>query len=523
MNNETMNNEQRNEKPGFSEKTRFLEQLTGLTVYPRSVVDLDGTSYLLARSGEDKYLVVLGDTIGFEGRRVGPDLESPLQCPLTPANGAALRTRLPWLRPVPLGLQTSAGFGDRLGLATPGHVRAARQFETIAPIFAQQSVRENARTGRTPQQVMDDATWGLFQEGWRKPWGADADHLKTPEVVDSFVAAGYTFFTVDPGDHVDNEAHTAPPAEVEAKVQALPWDALEDTVRDMERRYLARPFDLGEEALTFEREVLWRAAAKYGHAVAHAARMYRYLSEQAGENGFEFEVSVDETETPTSPEEHFFIANELRRLGVRWVSLAPRFVGRFEKGVDYIGDLDTFAAEFARHAAVARAMGPYKISIHSGSDKFSIYPIAARLADGGSAGLTGSLVHVKTAGTSYLEALRAVAQIAPTFFREILSFARERYDTDRATYHVSAQLTNVPTPINPPSRGEAGTLSDADLPDLLEQFDARQVLHVTFGSVLNRFGDRLLAALRKHEEVYYALLESHFKRHLSPFAGCKRV
>ncbi|MCK4314988.1 MAG: hypothetical protein KAX24_04380, partial [Anaerolineae bacterium] len=100
---------------------------------------------------------------------------------------------------------------------------------------------------------------------------------------------------------------------------------------------------------------------------------------------------------------------------------------------------------------------------------------------------------------------------------------RERYDTDRATYHVSAQLTNVPTPINPPSRGEAGALSDADLPDLLEQFDAQQVLHVTFGSVLNRFGDRLLAALRKHEEVYYALLESHFKRHLSPFAECKRV
>ncbi|MDY6876170.1 MAG: tagaturonate epimerase family protein [Chloroflexota bacterium] len=510
-----MNNEQWKEKPGFSEKTWFLKQLTGLTVYPRSVVDLNGTSYLLARSGEDKYLVVLGDTIGFEGKRVGPDLESPLLCPLTTANGAALRARLDWLRPVPLGLRTSAGFGDRLGPATPGHVRAARQFETIAPIFAQQSVRENARTGRTPQQVMDDATWGLFQEGWREPWGADADHLKTPEVVDGFVAAGYTFFTVDPGDHVDNKAHTAPPTEVEVKVRALPWDMLEDTARDMERRYLTRPFDLEEGALTFEREVLWRAAAKYGHAVAHAARMYRYLFEQAGENRFEFEVSVDETETPTSPEEHFFIANELRRLEVRWISLAPRFIGRFEKGVDYIGDLDTFSAEFARHAAVARALGPYKISIHSGSDKFSIYPIAARLADG--------LVHVKTAGTSYLEALRAVAQIAPAFFREILSFARQRYDTDRATYHVSAQLTNVPPPINPPSKGEASALSETDLPDLLEQFDARQVLHVTFGSVLDQFGDRLLATLRGHEEVYYALLESHFRRHLAPFAECKRV
>ncbi len=486
-----------------------LEQLTGLTVYPRSVTQADGTTFFLARGPQEKVLGILGDTTGFERNSQFATCTEPSRsirnsqflCSLTPVNAAALRDRLPWLRPVPLGLHTSAGFGDRLGLATPGHVRAVRE-TGIAPIFAQQSVRENARTGRTPQIVMDDATWGVFQEGWREPWGADADHLKTPAVVDGFVAAGYTFFTVDPGDHVDNEAHTAPPAEVEAKVQALPWDALEDTAQDLERRYLGRSFDLGETALTFERETLWRAAAKYGRAVAHAARMYRYLLDRAGEGNFELEVSVDETETPTSPEEHFFIASELRRLGVRWVSLAPRFVGRFEKGVDYIGDLETFSAEFARHVAVARALGPYKLSLHSGSDKFSIYSLVARLADG--------LVHLKTAGTSYLEALRAIAQVDPALFREILAFARERYDTDRATYHVSAQLAKVPAP---------DALDDADLPGLLEQFDARQVLHVTFGSVLDRFGDQLLAALRGHEETYYNLLESHFRRHLSPFTG----
>ena len=498
-----------------------LEELTGLTVYPRSVTQADGTTFFLAHGPQEKVLGILGDTTGFERNSQFANSQfairnSQFLCPLTPGNAAALRDRLPWLRPVLLGLRTSAGFGDRLGLATPGHVRAVREAlrrgsgqAGIAPIFAQQSVRENARTGRTPQQVMDDATWGVFQEGWREPWGADADHLKTPAVVDAFVAAGYTFFTIDPGDHVNNEAHTAPPAKVEAKVQALPWDALEDTAQDLERRYLGRSFDLGETALTFERETLWRAAAKYSRAVAHTVRMYRYLVEHFPESsqlsrrsGFELEISVDETETPTSPEEHFFIASELRRLGVRWVSLAPRFIGRFEKGVDYIGDLETFSAEFARHVAVARALGPYKLSLHSGSDKFSIYPIVARLADG--------LVHLKTAGTSYLEALRAIAQVDPALFREILAFARERYKTDRATYHVSAQLAQVPVP---------SALSNADLPTLLEQFDARQVLHVTYGSVLDQFGDRLLEGLRKYEETYYNLLESHFRRHLSPFTG----
>jgi hypothetical protein len=487
-----------------------------LEAYPQSKVRVGGTTFWLARrvggAVSERMLGVVGDAAGFDGKRYG----DTLLCPLTPENAAVLRSRLPWLRPRPLGLQTSVGFGDRLGSATPGHVRALqeearflRENRFLTPVFAQQSVRENARTGRTPQQVMDDAMWGVFQAGWRGPWGADADHLKTPEDIAAFASAGFTLYTIDPGDHVDDEAHTASPAEVEAKVQALPWDALEDTIGNVERRYLGNVFDLGNFSLTLEREALYRAAAKYGRAIAHTARMYRHLAanppagcDPAGGYRFELEVSVDETETPTSPEEHFYVASELKRLEVVWVSLAPRYVGRFEKGVDYVGDLGEFEAELAKHAAIAHALGPYKLSIHSGSDKFSIYPIVAGLTDG--------LVHLKTAGTSYLEALRAVAQVAPTFFREILALARERYGTDRATYHVSAQLNRVPAPDAP---------DDAGLPDLLDQFDARQVLHVTFGSVLDAFGGRLLTTLQQHEEVYHALLEAHFRRHLSPFVG----
>jgi hypothetical protein len=472
-----------------------LEQLTGLTVYSRSVTEAGDATYFLARRPEGKVLGILGHVANFEGERQG----DVTLCPPTAANAAALRERLPWLRPQLLGLQTSAGCGDRLGLATPGHVRAVRQFSGIAPIFAQQSMRENARTRRTPQQVMDDAMWGIFQEGWLQPWGADADHLKTTDDVDLCVAAGYTFFTIDPGDHVDNEAHTAPLEVLKGKIHALPWDELVDTPEGLHTRYLNRRFEVEDFALEFDQTTLARAAAKYGRAIAHTVRMYYHLAAQTED--FELEMSVDETETPTSIEEHFFIASELKRLGVQWVSLAPRYVGRFEKGVDYIGDLAEFEAQLAKHAAIARVLGPYKLSIHSGSDKFSIYSIFARHTRG--------LVHLKTAGTSYLEALRMVAQVEPALFREILTLARERYATDRATYHVSAQLTKVPAP---------GALSDADLPSLLEQFDARQVLHMTFGSALDRFGDQLLPALREHEEVYCRMLESHFQRHLSPFA-----
>ncbi|NTW43287.1 MAG: hypothetical protein HGB14_02370, partial [Anaerolineaceae bacterium] len=104
-----------------------------------------------------------------------------------------------------LGLTPSFGFGDRLGLATPGHI-AAVQGTDFAPIFAQQSVRENDRTGRTPLQVMNDAKRAVDEVGWKGPWGADADHLKTLEDLPPFVDAGYTFFTIDPGKYVDNDA-----------------------------------------------------------------------------------------------------------------------------------------------------------------------------------------------------------------------------------------------------------------------------------------------------------------------------
>jgi hypothetical protein len=474
--------------------------MDGLAVYRQSVSELQGTIYFLARSEDGKRLGIIGNAAGFAGERGGGSADAPLLCRLTADNAAALRQRLPWLNPRLLGLQKSVGCGDRLGMATPGHLRAVRDAGGFAIIPAQQSMRENARTGRSPRQVLDDAMWGLLQEGWQQPWGADADHLKSIEHIEVCVAAGYTFFTIDPGSHVDNEAHTAPASVLRSKLEVLPWDMLEDSAEDLRRRYLGRRFDVESFALTLDEVSLARAAAKYGRAIAHTVRLYRHLRVQT--ESFELEVSVDETETPTSLEEHYFVASELKRMGVHWVSLAPRYVGRFEKGVDYLGNLTQFERQFARHAAIARALGPYKLSLHSGSDKFSIYPVIARHA--------GDLAHVKTAGTSYLEALRAIARVDAALFRDILAYACERYDEDKATYHVSANLAQVPAP---------SELADHELAQVLDQFDGRQVLHVTFGSVLDHYGSRLMATLKQHEETYYAGLQRHFERHLSPFTS----
>ena len=269
---------------------------------------------------------------GFQGEAQG----GAWLCPLDAGNAAALRRHLPWTAPVPVGLRKSVGCGDRLGLATPGHLLAVRAGDMF-PVLAQQSIREMTRSRRTPQQVLDDATWGVFEADYRDGFGSDADHLKNTESIDRCIAAGYIGFTLDPGDHVDNAAHTDDPAALQAKYAALPWDALETTPNDLRQRYLGPSL-----AGAMSEQMLLRAACKYGPALAAAVQLARHIAAGMDGRPYDLEISVDETETPTSPAEHYFIASELLRLGVPFQGLAPRFVGRFEKGVDYIGDLAAF-------------------------------------------------------------------------------------------------------------------------------------------------------------------------------------
>jgi tagaturonate epimerase len=324
----------------------FLESLSGLTSYPQSVVETPRAAFaLVADAFRRKQLAVVSDLPelldafhGARGRveRGGQSLPLKL-CDLGAANAAALRASLDFLAPRPLGLGLSAGCGDRLGLATPGHIRAIRR-SSMRPILAQQSMRENARTGRSPQQVVDDAMWGAFQEGWHDGFGADADHLKGRDDIDRCVAAGYTLYTIDPSEHVDNRANEAAAASLREALATLPWSELETSWQDTWTR-LGRALDLGAFSFRPTEEQLLRAVVKYARVVAHTVALQRHLQHAMGGRPFELEMSVDESDTVTTLAEHVYIAAELKRLGVAWVSLAPRYVGDFEKGVDYRGDL----------------------------------------------------------------------------------------------------------------------------------------------------------------------------------------
>lgn len=408
--------------------------------------------------------------------------------------------------PVTLGLKKSFGFGDRLGLATPGHVAAARKSD-FAPIFAQQSIREMDRTQRTADEVMAAARAGIAQTGWTKPWGADADHLKTEADVQRTAAAGFCFFTIDPSQFVVNEADRMSEADLRAAVDAQVKDAIFPSA-DWTQGYRGKRFDLSASAVQFNEKDILRAAVKYARAIAHCEKMAGYIRTASAGKPYEIEVSVDETDSPTSVLEHLFFALELRRRKVtNIVSLAPRFIGEFEKGIDFRGDLNAFEKSLTDHVAVARAYGPYKISVHSGSDKFTAYPIIGRLC--------GDLLHVKTAGTSYLEALRAVVRKNRNLFAEIAAYCVGRFENDRKSYHIST--TNE----------EVASLSGAAPSDYerlyLDERPGRQLLHVTFGSVLTigkdskgrPFKDGILEVLRNDPALYAELLDIHFTKHLS--------
>lgn len=409
-----------------------------------------------------------------------------------------------------LGLAPSFGFGDRIGTATPGHVEAMnRAGKGIEAIYPQQSIREMTRTQRTAPEVMNDALAAAKAAGWVGRVGADADHLKTPDDVDITVAAGFTFFTIDPSDDVDQAADDYSESDIRIRFERVRETA------GWFSNYTGRTISLSNgTTVNLSEEACMRAAVKYGLAIARAQKMGQYIRQVHESDGkdYEIELSVDETEQPTTLAEHYIIADQCLQSGMKLVSLAPRFIGDFEKGVDFKGDLQALETSLSDHAAIATLLGGYKISLHSGSDKLSMYSLLARTTKG--------RFHVKTAGTSYLEALRVVARHDADLFRRIIDFGRSHYETDRATYHVSATLASAPD-----------TSAVSDVTELEREYlelwsevpegqgftkPGRQILHCTFGSTLTdpELGPAIRSILNDHPDTYTEVLAEHFARHL---------
>ena len=468
-------------------------------LHPASVHRTGEALAALGRDAERRFLLIVAPT-----RRALPDgfagtvEESSGVVALTGArdgiNAAALRHHFPWTAPVSLrDRRTTIGCGDRLGRATPGQIAATRRFG-VGPVLAQQSMRELSLTGRTYRQVVDDACFGVFQCDYRDGYGADGDHLKTLADIDEALAAGMPMITLDLSE-VMNPAAT----EWDAAAVDEAWARLPAAFRDRAAAYGDGCFSAGRADIVFAPGEARRCAVMYGEALAFAERVHGHLEARRGAGKFDLEISIDETTVPTPPPHHFFIARELRARGVSFTSLAPRFVGEFQKAIDYIGDTAEFDRQFAVHAAIADACGGYKLSIHSGSDKFAVYPSIGRWTEG--------RLHLKTAGTSWLEAVAVIARSDPALYRELHAAALAAFPDMKKLYHVAADPGRIP-----PLSGVA----DAGLPGLTRLPDARQLLHIAYGPILTEpLRERFFRRLDAEEDVYAAALERHFASHLA--------
>jgi len=403
------------------------------------------------------------------------------------------------------------GTGDRFahqGRAQLQAILNAREAGIdVYPVW-NKSNREHSIIKSQPGDVRAEADAAVAALGFTGAYYVDADHIGL-KTVDAFIP-GSDFFTLDVADFTGKAAET---------------DAVGVFLKAV-RRYtgslsipgIERPFDLTEKTVR-------GAAGKFLLAVQEAGRIYRHIEERKGRDGFVTEISVDETDAPQSPVELFLILAMIAEEHIPIQTIAPKFTGRFNKGVDYVGDLAQFEKEFDEDLSVIafaiREFGladTLKLSVHSGSDKFSIYPIINRLIKKHNAGL-----HVKTAGTNWLEEVIGLAESGDEglqLAKEIYAKAREHYAELVAPYSTVIDID----PDKLPDPKSVMGWSSSQYADALRHVESsphydpnfRQLLHVGF-KVAAGMGKRFTGALEANEEIVARnVTENLFERHLQP-------
>ncbi len=405
----------------------------------------------------------------------------------------------------------SVGVGDRFAHQARAQLRAfqllAQDGVDAVPVW-NKSNREHTFIGSEPSSVLAAAQAAVAALGWTKGWHVDADHIGL-KTVDRFLPHS-DFFTLDVADFI---GQPAAPEAVRAFV-----DRHAELVGTVSIAGIAR-------SLTITRAEVERVAGKFLLAVQEAGKIHRHLVAEKGAGNFIAEVSMDETDAPQTPPELLIILAALADEGIPAQTIAPKFTGRFNKGVDYVGDLAQFEQEFSDDLAViAHAVQAYglpanlKLSVHSGSDKFSLYPIIRRTLPKFGAGL-----HLKTAGTTWLEELIGLSEAGGDgleLAREIYAYALAHVDELCAPYASVIDIQRAKLPSAATVNGWSGAKFASTLRHVPAHPDfnahVRQLLHVSF-KLAAKAGARYLDLLKANEAIVARqVTENIYARHLRP-------
>ena len=405
----------------------------------------------------------------------------------------------------------SFGLGDRFGHQGKAQLQACilatELGAEVVPVW-NKSNREHSFIGTEPSSLRAEADAAVKALGWKKSYHVDADHIRL-ETVDRFIAPS-DFFTIDVADSIGKPATGA---DVKVFVERHP-----ELIGKISVPNIDHPLDIA-------RAEVERVANKFLLAVQDAGKIYRHIAKAKGEGNFITEVSLDETDTPQTPHELLIILAALADEKIPLQTIAPKFTGRFNKGVDYVGDVRQFEKEFNQDLAViAFAIRQYglpaslKLSVHSGSDKFSIYEPMRRALRKFNAG-----VHIKTAGTTWLEELIGLAEAGGDgleIAKEIYAYAIGHVDEFCAPYAAVIDIDKARLPAAAAVNGwtskqfVSALRHDQKNPAFNPSF--RQLLHVSFKVAAGK-GERYLNALKKHEAIIARnVTENLFDRHMKP-------
>ena len=403
----------------------------------------------------------------------------------------------------------SIGVGDRFTLQGKAQLSAIMKANEkgleITPVW-NKSNREHIYVGTVPADTRNEADEAVKALNYKGAYFVDADHINL-DTVSKYVEMS-DFFTLDVASFIGKESKKE---DVDAFVASC-------------TKYMGQLQIPGiESPLNITNELLEDVAGKFLAATQQAYEIYSYLKKEKGEGNFITEVSMDEVESPQTPIEMLFILKMLAEKGVPVQTIAPKFTGRFNKGVDYVGDLDQFAKEFEEDVLVidyaVKEFGlpqDLKLSVHSGSDKFSIYPIMAKVIAKHDKGL-----HVKTAGTTWLEEVIGLAVAggdALSLAKKIYENSYNRRDELCAPY---ADVIDI-DPAQLPSVEEVNGWSSEKYANTLRHIPGhpeynsnfRQLIHVAY-AVAAKMGDEYTDLLTKHADVVGSCVEENiYDRHL---------
>ncbi len=406
------------------------------------------------------------------------------------------------------------GMGDRFAHQGRAQLQAILQARdaglSVHPVW-NKSNREHTIIHSEPADVRAEADAAVAALGWDRAYYVDADHIGL-KTVDRFIA-GSNFFTLDVADFSGKPADGA---------------AIDAFVADMGKLGDSLTIAGVGKPLILDADAVRAAAGKFLLAIQEAGRIYRHVEAAKGCDQFVTEVSIDETDSPQNPTELLLILAMIAREGIPAQTVAPKFTGRFNKGVDYVGDLAQFEKEFDEDIAViAHAVrefglpGTLKLSVHSGSDKFSLYPIINRLIKKHGCGL-----HVKTAGTTWLEEVIGLAEAGGNglqIAKDIYAGAYGRFDELTGPYAtvIDVKMARLPDPKTVSAWSSEEYVNalrhDPECPGYNPDF--RQLIHVGF-KVAAEMGSRYLDALTANEAVIARNVTNNlFARHLRPIFG----